>query len=150
MAMELWKHGGPYDGGDLVALLVVEDDEAQTAAVVGSVVYRSGPLTPEMRELLEHLLPPVTNGVLGGLRQRWRRQRLAGMVHVYVDPQWRGGGRGKALTRFSLEALSRRGFTHVLTYADDGGSGELRAWYADLGFVGAEEFDDRAMVARTA
>ena len=43
----------------------------------------------------------------------------------------------------------RLGFTHALTLADDKGSGKLREWYASLGFVGAAEFGETAMVATT-
>ena len=49
----------------------------------------------------------------------------------------------------SMAMLQKRGYTHALTLADDRGSGKLRAWYEQLGFVGARIFQDTAMVART-
>lgn len=148
-AMELWRHGD-----DLVALLVVSaDGRREEEHVAGSVVYRAGPLTADMRAYLLHLLPEPA-GVRGRLRQlRARRQRLAGMVHVYVEPAWRSEGYGESLTRFSMRGLRAQGFSHALTLADDSGSGKLLEWYAALGFVEAPEFDapgETAMVARAA
>ena len=54
------------------------------------------------------------------------------------------GVRGRAAYAASKGAMN----AFALTLADDRGSGKLRAWYEELGFVGAEEFGDTAMVAR--
>ena len=74
--------------------------------------------------------------------------RLSGMVHIYVEPSWRGAARGAQLVRSSMEALRADGVTYVLTLADDGGSGRLRQFYEQLGFVDGSAFDDTAMFAR--
>ena len=64
-------------------------------------------------------------------------------------PAWRGSEAGAQLTRLSIGALHQRlGVTHVLTLADDRGSGKLRAWYEALGFVDASLFTETGMVAR--
>jgi GNAT superfamily N-acetyltransferase len=69
-------------------------------------------------------------------------------VHVYVSPEWRGAERGSALLEHALRALRGRGVTHVLTLADDRGSGKLREWYERHGFVDTAQFTETAMVAR--
>ena len=150
VSLELWRNGE-----DVAALLVAHQpgmtsgkstEADETAEVVGSVVYRRGPLTTEMRALLRRRLPEVPR-----LLPR-RRPQLAGMVHVYVVPTWRGSGWGERLTSFSLDVIRREGISHVLTLADDAGSGQLVSWYAALGFVEAPEFEapgEVAMVART-
>ena len=148
-SFELWQQGD-----DLVALHVaaaprdVADAPAAEPSVVGSVVYRDGPVTPDMRELLFRLLPSRRN-----VLRRLRPVRLAGMVHVYVEPAWRGNAHGEALARFSMRAVRGQGFSHVLTLADDRGSGQLIDWYSGLGFVEAHQIDapgETAMVARAA
>ena len=161
LAFEMWRNGD-----DLVALAVDrrqrgegdQDSADDEPLVLGSVVYRDGPLTRDMCELLAELLPEGGDAArrvgrwwsrpLRSLR-RLRPYRMAGMVHVYVLPDARRARLGEALTRFSMAMLQKRGYTHALTLADDRGSGKLRAWYEQLGFVGARIFQDTAMVART-
>ena len=141
LTFEMWRSGEDY-----VALLVVPEESEE--AVVASTTFRDGPVPPDMRRLLRARLPaPSLSRKVRGLLQR---KSLAGMVHVYTAPKWRGGGHGEALSRFAMHALRKEaGFTHALTLADDRGSGKLREWYGRLGFVGAHELGDTAMVART-
>ena len=141
LTFEMWRSGEDY-----VALLVAPEESEE--AVVASTTFRDGPVPPDMRRLLRARLPaPSLSRKVRGLLQR---KSLAGMVHVYTAPKWRGGGHGEALSRFAMHALRKEaGFTHALTLADDRGSGKLREWYGRLGFVGAHELGDTAMVART-
>jgi len=147
MFFEFWRKGEDY-----LALLVA--DPASTAPssgavrdgdlVAASTLFRRGPITDAMRGLLSRALPgdataPATTGSA--------HIALAGMVHVYVAPPYRGAGRGEMLARVAMRRLRGEGFTHVLALADDCGSGRLRAWYAGLGFVAAREFEETAMVA---
>ena len=144
---ELWQ-----SGDDLVALLVEEEEGGASGCAVASVVYRPGPLSADMREMLDRLLPRA-----GGGWRPWRRQsvrKLAGMVHVYVEPGRRGAARGETLVRYSIGAIGRQGYSHALTLADDRGgvpgSGKLVEWYQSIGFVIAPEFEapgETAMVA---
>ena len=170
---ELWR-----SGSDLVAMLVrpsAEDGGAQSAGhsemgssdgrdggpdelgtaatVVGSLTFRDGPLTSDMRALLGRLLPSHADAtgvpLIRWVRRRRQVAKLAGVVHVYLLPTWRGGSRGTVLTRYAMHSLATLGYSHVLTLADDRGSGKLRQWYESLGFVDASEFTETAMVAST-
>ena len=139
---EMWR-----SGDDLVALLTADAaDATKEVTVLASTTFRSGPLSREMGRTLSRSLPAPS--ALSRAKERLRSPRLAGMVHVYVLPAFRGHGHGEALARSAMEHLGARGFSHALTLADDRGSGKLREWYGDLGFVGMEEFGDTAMVAR--
>ena len=129
-------------------------DELGTAAtVVGSLTFRDGPLTSDMRALLGRLLPSHADAtgvpLIRWVRRRRQVAKLAGVVHVYLLPTWRGGSRGTVLTRYAMHSLATLGYSHVLTLADDRGSGKLRQWYESLGFVDASEFTETAMVAST-
>ena len=147
LRFEMWRNGDDY-----VALLVsdVEESDASDVEAVASTTFRGGPLSPAMIQTLRSKLP--AESAAGRLRERlavWRRERLAGMVHVYVRPEWRGAARGEELSRRALKSIRALGFSHCLTLADDSGSGKLRAWYSAQGFAPMDEFGETAMVART-
>ncbi len=162
LAFEMWRNGD-----DLVAMLTSSGRAAESAAqegreasveVIASVTFRDGPLPPELLALLRALVPSAapaarSTGWVARARERLASRvrgapRMTGIVHVYVLPEWRGAGRGEEMMRRALSRLKAEGLTYVLTLADDRGSGKLREWYEELGFVDASAFDDTAMVAR--
>ena len=114
------------------------------------MLYREGPIDGEARTYLHRLLP-AARSMRSRLRSLLGRERLSGMVHVYVIPRERGGSVGEGLVRAASRELKRQGVTHQLTLADDNGSGKLREWYASLGFVAAAGMVgmDTSMVAHT-
>ena len=115
------------------------------------MLLRAGPLDDPTLQLFKRLVPPPRHAGhvwLGRVRRPLRRPNLLGVVHVYVAPEWRGAERGSALLEHALRALRGRGVTHVLTLADDRGSGKLRTWYERHGFVDTAQFTETAMVAR--
>ncbi len=141
LSFELWR-----DGDDMAALLVAPEG----SLVVASMLLRAGPLDNPTLRLFKRLLPPPRRRHvwLGRVRRPLLRPNLLGVVHVYVAPEWRGAERGSALLEHALRALRGRGVTHVLTLADDRGSGKLREWYERHGFVDTAQFTETAMVAR--
>jgi len=147
LRLEYWRAAD----GDLVGLLVRPSAEAGggEVEVVGSLLYREGGVDPSLRAALRYALPPRfawaahARAVVGLAR----RQRIAGLLYVYVAPVARGGPGGAALVRGAHRVLRRRlGISHALTLADDTGSGKLRTWYEALGFVDATRSMDPAML----
>ncbi|KAL1508685.1 hypothetical protein AB1Y20_004780 [Prymnesium parvum] len=143
-AHEFW-----LDGDDLVGLAVRRGADG-AEAVLASVLYREGPVAADTRRALQRLLPPPRR-LRSRVRALLRRERLSGMVHVYVVPAERGARIGEELVRATSAQLFRMGVSHHLTLADDSGSGKLRAWYRSLGFVDAPGLIgmETSMVAHT-
>ena len=145
LMFELWQ-----SKSDHVALFVAPAVLNRKEEVVASLVFRQGPVQAELGRLLSTRFPGAQGrGMLRRVLRLSPRISLMGVVHVYALRDWRGDGCGAALMLNAMEALRGLGVTHILTLADDDGSGKLREWYEGLGFVDATVFMDTAMVAET-
>jgi ribosomal protein S18 acetylase RimI-like enzyme len=75
------------------------------------------------------VIAPIEDGKPVGFAQLERIGDAAEVTQVYVSPEYRGGGRGTAITRAAIEAAE---VDDLWIVADD--KGRPKALYARLGF----------------
>jgi hypothetical protein len=73
---------------------------------------------------------------------------VAVFVYMWVNEKYRGNQLGDLLLTSAVEICKQRGDEYMLLVHDDKGTGRLKNYYIDRGFVPIDDFIDKGMICK--